>query len=348
MKYVVMECRSAYAVLMDEESRFVFAANKGYEIGQTVINPVIMSEYKNQGRNITAVIKVLSAAAACVALITGVGYSYYAHNLKTYSVVTITSDSAISMELNKTGKVIRIKSDTDYGKEIIDKTDVKGMDKLTAANEILQTEISDGHISNGDTVDVYVTGSNSADTDSLRTELENELPKLDLKVNIHEGKAEKHDKIKPHEKDKEAPLPEKDNIGVNKDKNNDKTPAPPVTTTAKHDDKVKPAVSTPVGIPEPPAKEEKDKETHDENHVHEGVVPPAVETPVIGGDKPEPPLFPDKIEPFDKGADVENPLPPHHQREHENKTEAGIKEQAHKEAPKTDMVKKEDMKNGDI
>lgn len=331
MKYVVMECRSAYAVLMDEESRFVFAANKDYEIGQTVINPVIMSEYKNQGRNITAVIKVLSAAAACVALITGVGYSYYAHNLKTYSVVTITSDSAISMELNKTGKVIRIKSDTDYGKEIIDKTDVKGMDKLSAANEILQTEISDGHISNGDTVDVYVTGSNSADTDSLRTELENELPKLDLKVNIHEGKAEKHDKIQPHEKDKEAPLPEKDNVGVNKDKNNDKTPAPPVTTTAKHDDKVKPAVSTPVGILEPPAKEGKDKENPNENHVHEGIVPPEVEPPVLDEEKPEPPQIPDKTEPFDKDAGIEKPVPPHQQREHDNKTEAGIKEQVHSE-----------------
>jgi len=33
MKYIVMECHEGYAVLMDEESRFVNAANMHYEVG---------------------------------------------------------------------------------------------------------------------------------------------------------------------------------------------------------------------------------------------------------------------------------------------------------------------------
>lgn len=358
MKYIVMQCCKGYAVLMDEESKFVFAANKGYEVGETVVNPVIMTNDRDDNRNITAVIKVIAAAAACVAIITGMGYSYYAQNLKTYSVVTITSDSAISMELNKTGKVIRLTSDTDYGKEIIEKTDVKGMDKLTAANEILQTEISDGHISNGDTVDVYVSGSDTAKTDSLRTELESELPKLDLKVNIHDGKAGKHDKIKTKTKDKELPLKEKDktdNIKDNNVKNDDITSVPPVTTatapTHKHDE-VKPAVSEPAAAPVPPVNADKeslnDKKEPQGNPVPDEVVPPVAETPVIEGEKPVPPQTPDRNEKpakHDKdNTGNEKPVLPHHNREAaEGNAEVPLKEQVHKELPKTDFVKKEDI-----
>lgn len=296
MKYIVMQCCKGYAVLMDEESKFVFAANKGYEVGQSVINPVIMTEDGKYNRNITAVIKVISAAAACVALVTGIGYSYYAQNLKTYSVVTITSDSAISMELNKTGKVIRLKSDTDYGKEIIEKSDIKGMDKVTAANEILQTEISDGHISSGDIIDVYITGSSDSETDFFRTELEHELPELDLKVNVHDEKAEPPHKVKPPEKDKDLPVPEKEN-------KEDKAPAAPVTTKAADDngDKTKPAVSKPVEAPVPPVKEDKELPDIPEPPAAEAEKPVPPETP----DKTEPPVKPDKDNIGDK-----KPVPP--------------------------------------
>ena len=44
MKYLVMECHTGYAVLLDEEGRFCRAANPGYEVGQTVEDPVLMRE----------------------------------------------------------------------------------------------------------------------------------------------------------------------------------------------------------------------------------------------------------------------------------------------------------------
>ena len=42
MEYIVMECHFSYAVLLDENGRFYKAANRSYEVGQRVKDPVIV------------------------------------------------------------------------------------------------------------------------------------------------------------------------------------------------------------------------------------------------------------------------------------------------------------------
>lgn len=42
MKYIVMECHPGYAVVLDEEGRFLKVANLQYETGQTVTDVVEM------------------------------------------------------------------------------------------------------------------------------------------------------------------------------------------------------------------------------------------------------------------------------------------------------------------
>ena len=44
MSYIVMECHSSYAILLDEEGRFLKAANLHYQVGQRVYDPVLMKE----------------------------------------------------------------------------------------------------------------------------------------------------------------------------------------------------------------------------------------------------------------------------------------------------------------
>lgn len=309
MKYTVMQCCKGYAVLMDEESRFIFAANKNYEVGQLVTNPFIMANDKYCERNISAVIKFVSSAVACIALITGIGYSYYARNLKTYSVVTISSDSNISMKLNKSGKVICLESDTDDGKEIIEKTSVKGMDKLTATNEILQTEISEGYISNGDTIDVYVSGSNDSENKSLLNSFEKELPKMDVKIKVHQGKPDKHSHKKP-DIDKITPKPDKGN-------KDDIAPVNPAVTTATQavdaPDKNKPVINKPAVVPEIPDKAEKPVK-EDKAEKPDKKNPEVIAPPDVNGDKPVPP---EEITPPVNGkenVEIEDINPPHQHR----------------------------------
>ena len=43
MSYLVMECRPVYAVVLDEQGRFVRVPNLGYEVGQR-LDDVVMLE----------------------------------------------------------------------------------------------------------------------------------------------------------------------------------------------------------------------------------------------------------------------------------------------------------------
>ena len=69
MSYLVMECHPGYAVLLDEDGRFLKAANLRYEIGQTVYDPVLMKETPERRRHTVRWISSgIAAIAACFLL----------------------------------------------------------------------------------------------------------------------------------------------------------------------------------------------------------------------------------------------------------------------------------------
>ena len=68
MKYIVMECRPSYAIVLDEEGRFLRTANLRYEVGQTVEHVVLMREQKALSVRLRVLAGAAGAAAACLAL----------------------------------------------------------------------------------------------------------------------------------------------------------------------------------------------------------------------------------------------------------------------------------------
>ena len=288
MKYIVMQCCKGYAVLMDEEGKYVFAANMNYETGQTVTNPIIMSDNHKQRKPVITIIKTVAAAAACIGIISIPCYSYYNRNLKPCSTVTLASDTSISMTLNSSGKVIGIESDNEYGKKIIEKVDIKGKDNAEAANEIVQAEITEGYIAAGDTVNVYIDGNSQKNYEDIKAKLEKELPKHDIKVNIHD---EKHPPTEDNKGKKEDKLPHEKPVAPET--------TPTVKTKAEKNTKPAPSMETkPVKPPAPPV--------HEDKPVH-GIPSEPAEIPA----PPEEPVIHDK------------PIKPDHQlpQETDNKTD---------------------------
>ena len=70
MKYLVMECHPAFAVVMSEDGRFLKVANRNYEVGQTVTDVVEMQlpkQKKHSGRLHRWMLSA-AAVAACAVL----------------------------------------------------------------------------------------------------------------------------------------------------------------------------------------------------------------------------------------------------------------------------------------
>lgn len=180
MKYMVMECHKGYAVLMDEDSRFVNAANLHYTVGQTVTDPVLMQNTEN-AKSKRRIVMTVASAAACLAIAAGAGYYHYVQNYKVYSTVLISSDAEIKMYLNKKGKVLYLKSDSTKGNEIIKDYEAKGKDKLTAAHELIEIGVSKGYISENEPVDIFISSEGYSNN---RSDFENDFS--DYKLNVRD------------------------------------------------------------------------------------------------------------------------------------------------------------------
>ena len=312
-KYIVMECHEGYAILMDEDSAFVHAANMHYTVGQTVTDPILMNNNAAKTARSGFIITKIAAAAACLAVISGTGYGYYAKNLKTYSTVQISSEADIRMGLNKKGEVLYIKSDNEYGKEILKDYNGKGKDKLTVANELLEIEIAKGYITSGDTVNVVISTDNSDAYDSYKDEFENSIAELKLKPVVHDTVIPpKKNKVPDAVSEPEKPVPP----SPAGDKTAPAAPPAPVEEAVKppqpdaklpeHDVPTPPVIDN-GQAPAPEINEKPDaKPEHDIKSKEDQPLPI---TPDINGEPaPEPPVADDKGKP-----DIRT----HHEREAE-------------------------------
>ena len=305
MKYLVMECHKGFAVVMDEESRFFKAANMHYEVGQTVTDPMILKEEKKKHSKGRMIVMKITAAAACIAVLSVVGVNLHAGNDKMpHSVLLVSSAADIEMELDSKGNVVTLKSRSERGKEMLRKYNSsrsRKNDKVDTANDIIEFQIENGYISSGDTVDLFIAEDDAEKYDSYKEEFETELPKLDIKVNVQ--------KAGPDEKLPEPPAPLRENAdkAAVQDSTAPSDAPAPEKPAAPHDapDAAKPAA--PAEKPAEPAKE-KTSEPEPQTPNAERPEPPA------DNKKPEeaaPPVPTPPIQEQDGGIAPEAPKPEH-------------------------------------
>ena len=100
MKYLVMETFTSYAVLLDEDGRFVKSANPGYEVGDTVKDPVLMRSEPLEKRKVpTKLIAGITAIAAVIAIFFGI--NFYQNNYVPHSSILMAINPEVQMVLNK-------------------------------------------------------------------------------------------------------------------------------------------------------------------------------------------------------------------------------------------------------
>lgn len=184
MKYIVMECHEGYALLMDEESRVVKAANLRYEVGQHITSPVLMKCADEGERKISFYVTRFAAAAACLALAVSAGSFYYSRNFKTHSTVLISAKANIRMDLNKKGEVLSLSGGDSKANELLKDYVLSRKDKITVAKEIIELETSKGYYSEDDVPDLYIKAEDTEEYNSLKEEFETGFN--DTQINVYE------------------------------------------------------------------------------------------------------------------------------------------------------------------
>ena len=147
MSYFVMECHPSYVVLLDEEGKFLKAANLHYEVGQKVYNPVLMKEKPKKRPAIRWISSGIAAAAACLLLLFGI--SYYRSYMAPYSSIYLTINPEVQIDLNRQGKVTGLTGLNEDGEQLLEGYDGRGKDKVTAADELIDRAIEMGFLAEG-------------------------------------------------------------------------------------------------------------------------------------------------------------------------------------------------------
>ena len=97
MKYLVMETHPAYAVVLDEEGRFLKVANLQYRVGDTVQHIVELRQARPRAPALWKPLSGLAAAAACLCL---VFFGYYQPNYTAYGTLRIQINPDVELTLD--------------------------------------------------------------------------------------------------------------------------------------------------------------------------------------------------------------------------------------------------------
>ena len=159
MNYLVMEVHPAYAVVLDEEGRFLKAANLRYQVGDTVRDIVELRRPKEKR---PALWKPLSGVAGLAACLCIVFFGYYQPNFVPYGALRIQINPDVELALSRTDRVLELEGLNEDGQVLIEGYDYGGKDREDVTEELVERAIDLGYLSGGETVSITVT---SADAD---------------------------------------------------------------------------------------------------------------------------------------------------------------------------------------
>ena len=159
MNYLVMEVHPAYAVVLDEEGRFLKAANLRYQVGDTVQHIVELHRPRKKRSALWKPLSGLAGLAACLCL---VFFGYYQPNFTPYGALRIQINPDVELILSRTDRVLELEGLNDDGQVLIEGYDYDNKDRKDVTEELVERAIDLGYLSGGETVSITVT---SSDTD---------------------------------------------------------------------------------------------------------------------------------------------------------------------------------------
>ena len=145
MKYLVLEVHPAYVVVLDEEGRFLKAANQRCQVGDT-LEEIVQLRYPDTRRPIhwrrAAVAAAGLAACFCLAFV-----GYYQPNFTPYGTLRIQINPDVEMTLSRTERVLELTGLNADGQALLEGYDHRGKSRQQTADELLDRASEMGFLS---------------------------------------------------------------------------------------------------------------------------------------------------------------------------------------------------------
>lgn len=203
MRYMVMECHLSYAVVLDENGRFLNVANLQYEVGQMVTDIIEMQE---PGQPVGAAKKTahrwiasLAAVAACLALMVLPALHI---RQAPYASVYMTINPEVRIDVNRNDTVVGLEGVNDDGSALIEQYNYKKKELDVVMDELVDRAIDMGFLHEGGQITLTLDAEDGewvvSRGDALSTHLNEHLSeKLSVTIEVKDIAAEKHEVIIP-------------------------------------------------------------------------------------------------------------------------------------------------------
>ena len=189
MKYLVMEVRPSYAILLDEEGRFVRAANLHYEPGQTVEHIVPMRTRAPRGKGVLVWLPGM-LAAACLVLMAAV---LLRAPIAPYASVYLTINPQVRIDVDRQSTAQGLEGVNPDGQDLVEGYDWKGKHLDQVTDELIDRAVDMGYLAPGGaiTIDLEAEDEDWAvqTNQALQTHLEEYLQYQNLRVTVQVGQS---------------------------------------------------------------------------------------------------------------------------------------------------------------
>ncbi len=172
MKYLVMECHPGYAVVLDEQGRFLRAANLNYQVGQTLTHIEQLHEVEDAGHAGRRRYLRILAAAACLCLVLFGGARL---TLAPYGVVHMQINPEVEITVNRFDYVLQLSGVNPEGQALVqDYTSAwKKVDQV--ADDLTDRAMSMGYLNAGGEIHLAVESAQTGWQTATQNRLVQEL-----------------------------------------------------------------------------------------------------------------------------------------------------------------------------
>lgn len=169
MKYLVMECHRAYAIVLDSEGRFLRVANLNYEVGQELCEVFPASSQQKPSRRpiLIRLSKYLAAAAGLCLFVAGI----WLFAFSTYGNVYMRINPDVKVKVNRLEFVMGAEGLNSDGKALLSGYSTFGKRLPQVMEELSEKAYGEGLLRDGGRIAVKVDASDA----SWKKEAEDEI-----------------------------------------------------------------------------------------------------------------------------------------------------------------------------